>query len=97
MSYAYAYSLIMSMRMRTDNLAAIRGRIAEMGVRQVDLAELLGIHPAQLSAILNGHRPPPEGFVERVNATLDRLEVAEKAAQEARARVLAGGGAEANG
>ncbi len=63
-----------------------------MGVRQVDLAELIGIHPAQLSAILNGHRPPPEGFEETVNATLDRLEAAEKAANAEYRRVLAGEG-----
>ncbi len=31
----------------------------------------------------------PEGFEERVHATLDRLEAAERAAQEARERVLA--------
>ena len=68
------------------------GRIAEIGVVQADVAVHLGIHPTLLNAMLRGRRPMPEGFEERVNATLDRLEAAEKAAQEARARVLAGEG-----
>ena len=62
-----------------------------MGIRYVDLAEYLGIHPTLLSAYMNGRREPPEGFEARLNTTLDRLEAAERAATEARERVLAGG------
>ena len=68
----------------------ILGRMAEIGVLQADLAVLLGMHPTLLNAILRGRRPAPPDFEARLNATLDRLEAAEKAAQEARERVLAG-------
>ncbi len=68
----------------------LRARIARLGVRHVDVAKHLGIHPTLLSAILNEHRQPPPDFEAKVNATLDRLEKAEKAAAEARERVLAG-------
>ena len=80
----------------------IRGRIAELGIRQADLAAHLGIHETLLNAILRGRRPMPEGFEERVHTALDQIEEeqrvareavqklrAEKAAQEARERVLA--------
>ena len=50
----------------------------------------MGIEPTLFSRILRGIRPMPEGFEERVHAALDRLEAAEKAAQEAREKVLAG-------
>ena len=65
------------------------GRIAEIGVVQADVAVHLGIHPTLLNAMLRGRRSMPEGFEERVHAALDRLEAAEKAAEEARERVLA--------
>ncbi len=65
--------------------------MAELGVTQQDLADLLGIHPTLLNHILKGRRPPPPDFFEKVNAALDRLEAAEKAGREAREKVLAGG------
>ncbi len=65
------------------------GRIAELGLRQADLAVRLGIHPTLFNAILRGRREAPKGFEERVVAELDLQEAAEKAAQEARERVLA--------
>ena len=67
----------------------IMGRIAEIGIRQADLAVALDIHPTLLNAILRGRRSAPLDFEARVNAVLDRLEAAEQAANEARARVLA--------
>lgn len=70
----------------------IRGRIAEIGLVQADFAAYLHIHPTLLNAILKGRRPAPAGFEARANALLDRLEAAEKAAQAARERVLAGEG-----
>ena len=51
----------------------------------------LGISETVVTAILNERRPIPEGFEERVHATLDRLEAAEAAAEEARQKVLAEG------
>ena len=65
------------------------GRIVELGLRQADLAMRLGIHPTLFNAILRGRREAPKGFGERVVAELDLQEAAEKAAQEARERVLA--------
>ncbi len=64
----------------------LRVRIVELGVRQADLAQVLGVDPTQLSAILNERRKPPADFVAKAKAALDRLE----AAEEARQRVLAG-------
>ena len=52
----------------------------------------MGIDRSLLSRYLRGLRKPPEDFEARLNATLDRLEAAERAATEARERVLAGGG-----
>ena len=75
------------------HMRRIRGRIAELGVRQADLADMLGMHETLLNAILRGRRPPPADFFEKVNAALDRLEAAEKAASEARERVLNEGAA----
>ena len=70
-------------------IARLRGRIAEAGIRHADLAKHLGIHPTLFSAIITGRRDAPVGFATRAHATLDRLEAAEKAAAEARERVLA--------
>ena len=78
--------------MLTHGYPKLRGRIVEIGVPQVDVAALLGMDSSLLSAYLNGRRPPPPDFFEKVNAALDRLEAAEKAAQEAREKVLAGEG-----
>ena len=66
------------------------GRIAELGLRQADLAVRLGIHPTLFNAMLRGRRETPESFEERVVAELDLQEEAEEAAQEAREKVLAG-------
>ena len=49
------------------------------------------MHETLLNAILRGRREAPEGFEARVHAALDRLEAAERAAEEARERVLAEG------
>ena len=76
----------------TTEIARIRGRIAEIGIRQADLAYPMGMHETILNAILRGRRPMPPGFLERIHAKLDKLEAAEKAAQAARERVLAGEG-----
>ena len=72
----------------------LRGRMAESGITQQDLADALGINATLLNHILKGRRQPPSDFEARVNATLDRLEAAERAATEARERVLAGEGVE---
>ena len=61
-----------------------------MGLTQERVALALGIDPSLLGRYLRGIRPMPEGFEARINATLDRLEAAERAANAARERVLAG-------
>ena len=77
------------------NVRKLRGRLAEVGVTQQDLADALGINATLLNHFLKGRRKPAEGFEERAYAMLDRLEAAEQAADEARARVLAGEAEEA--
>ncbi len=66
----------------------IKARMASLGLSQERFARILGIHPSLLTRYFRGDRPPPPGFFEKVNAVLDRLERAEKAAQEAKERVL---------
>ena len=71
------------------HLRKLRGRIAEAGLRRQDLAALLGYSETMFSLYLNGRRPEPPDFEANVYAAIDRLEAAEKAAGEARERVLA--------
>ena len=73
------------------NSRQIRTRLALLGIPQERIALEMGIDRSLFSRYLRGLRKPPEGFEARLNATLDRLEVAERAANEARERVLAGG------
>ena len=63
----------MDVRMRIS-LPKLRGRIAELGVRQFDVARRLGIDPAVLSAYLRGHRKPPEDFPQQLTDVLDNME-----------------------
>ena len=67
--------------------------MAEIGVAQQDVAQQLGISVTSLNLYLNGRRRPPVDFEPRVLAALDLLERAERAADEARRRVLEGGAA----
>ena len=76
------------------NLLHVRSRIAVLGIPQERVAFEMGIDRSLLSRYLRGLRKPPEGFEARVNSTLDKLEAAEKAATEARERVMAGEGVE---
>ena len=73
-----------------DSPSRIRGRLAQIGITQQALALAMGYERSAITRYLTGVRPMPEGFEERVHAALDRLEAAEKAAQEAREKVLAG-------
>ncbi len=72
-----------------DGVARLRGRIAEVGVKHHVVAREMGMHYTQLSRILNERQAMPDGFEERMHSALNRLEAAERAASEARARVLA--------
>ena len=68
----------------------IKVRITKLGTNQERVARAAGYDPSLFSRILNGLRPPPPDFEAKVTAALDRLEAAERAAEEARQRVLAG-------
>ena len=70
-------------------MRTLKAEIVKRGLRQRDVASQVGIDPTALNVILNGHRPPPEGFEARLLSVLDLLERAEQAACEARQRVLA--------
>ena len=65
------------------NLSRTHGRIAEIGIRQADLAAHLGIHETLLNAILRGRRPMPEGMEARIHAALDEMEEEQRVAAEA--------------
>ena len=67
----------------------IKGRIADAGVRRRDVAHAIGYSESMFSLILQGDRTLPLDFDSRVRAAIDRLEAAERAAQEARERMLA--------
>ena len=71
-----------------STIPKLRGRLAELGLTQQDLADALGLNPTQLNHILKGRRTPPADFERRVTAALDRLELAEQAADTARQKVL---------
>ena len=72
----------------SPDIPSIRARIAYLDLTREQLAMAMGLERSALSRYLNGTRPMPEGMEERIHATLDKLERAEQAAQEARARVL---------
>ena len=74
--------------MLTDTkVQRIRGRIAEIGIRQADLAACLGIHETLLNAYLRGRRPMPAGMESRIHAALDNLEEEQQVAAEAVAKL----------
>ena len=77
--------------MELEFTSMVRVRISRLGLRQEQVATAAGYDPTLFSRVLNGRRPAPPDFEQRVTGALDRLEAAEKAAQEARERVLAGG------
>ena len=69
--------------MLTDRITRIRGRIAEVGCRQADIAQAIGINETLLNTYLRGRRPMPEGFEERVHTALDQIEEEQRVAREA--------------
>ncbi len=84
-----------------EEISGIRGRMAQIGVTQQELALSMGYERSAITRYLTGVRPMPEGMEARIHATLDGLEEekrvaaeaveklrAERAAQEARERVL---------
>ena len=75
----------------SPNIQHIRGRIAQIGILQADLAAHLGLHESLLNAHLRGRRPMSKGLEERIQSSLDLIERAKRAGQEAESRVMAEG------
>ena len=75
--------------MVTD-LHTIRARLVRLGLSERKFATLLGISQPTLNARLNGDRRVPAGFETQCVEALEVWEQAERAATEARAKVLAG-------
>ena len=73
----------------SSDIPSIRARIAYLDLTREQVALAMGMERSSLSRYLNGTRPMPEGMEARIHAALDKLERAERAAQEARERVLA--------
>ncbi len=66
----------------------VKFRIALIGITREQVARSSGYDPSLFSRILNGLRPPPADFFEKVNAVLDREEAVRKALQETKEKVL---------
>ena len=69
-------------------LRALRIRMVRLGLSERKFAKMLGISQPTFNARLNGYRRAPARFEEQCVEALDRWEEAERAAGEARARVL---------
>ena len=70
------------------NIQHIRGRIAQIGILQADLAAHLGIHETLLNAYLRGRRSMPKGLEEEIHSTLNLIERAKQAGREAEQKVI---------
>ena len=66
----------------------IRGLILAAGVTQEQVAKSMGMDQTIFSRIMHGHRATPSDFKSRVRRAVDRLVVAEVAAQDARDKVM---------
>ena len=77
------------MGIETPDTVAIRQRLGAFRLSQWTLANAVGVGQATLNQWLTNTRPMPSGMEARIHAALDVLERAERAAQEARERVLA--------
>ena len=82
-------------------IGVIRGRMAQIDLTQQELALAMGYERSAITRYLTGVRPMPAGMEARIHAALDQIEEeqrvaaeaieklrAERAAQEARERVL---------
>ena len=72
----------------SPSIQHIRGRIAEIGILQADLAIHLGIHESLLNAHLRGRRPMTEELEERIHAALNLIERAKRAGRKAERKVM---------
>ncbi len=70
---------------------SLKVELARRGLTQASVAEVLGLSATTFRSYIQGYRPLPSGFRERFEAALELVERAERAAEEARRQVLAGG------
>ena len=61
----------------------IRGRMAQIGVTQQEVAITMGLERSAITRYLTGVRPMPEGMETRIHAALDALEEEQRVAAEA--------------
>lgn len=73
----------------SSDIPSIGARIAYLNLTREQVALAIGMKRSALSRYLNGTCPMPDGMEARIHAAPDKLERAERAAQEARERVLA--------
>ena len=64
-------------------VAVIRGRMAQIGVTQQQIAQAMGLERTLFSRILRGRHPMPEGMEARIHAVLDQLKEKKRVAAEA--------------
>ena len=74
--------------MGEKHMQTLKARMRSRGIRQSEMAELLGINPASLSLWLNGHRTMSAEFHRRAEACVDLIARADRAALLARQKVL---------
>lgn len=67
----------------------LKDRIQRRRFLQEDVAQACGFNESYFSRALRGRVETADDFAEKVSATLDRMEQAERAADAARARVMA--------
>ena len=67
--------------LKTDS--EIRGRMAQIGVTQQEVAITMGLERSAITRYLTGVRPMPEGMEARIHAALDALEEEKRVAAEA--------------
>ena len=70
------------------NIGTIKARLLALGVTQDKFAVSLGYSATSLSHWINEKYPMPEGMLDRINAKLDVLEEADRAALVVRDRIL---------
>jgi helix-turn-helix protein len=58
-----------------DRAKNLRGRFAEQQVHRYEVAPLVGLHPAYLGNVLNGHRPLTPELAKRIADAIDRVAI----------------------
>lgn len=74
-----------------DQRTEIRLRMVDGDVTQRQVSVEMGVSESTLSMWIIGRHPMPEGTKERIFAAIDKIAKANRAAEEARQRVLAEG------